>query len=390
MLKENSRRKIELMSIFKRFQGKIRSRIFQSFRQERVILNLNKEKVIIKSIFSRGSLKSFTTELAGITIFLRKLDFLFTLKNKIRINALGFVLTSLLKNYVNRNILGQHRVPILKVLNQAIENNHLDPQYKNSICSNLEDQNNQRNDIIKSISIINRNSIAVKRQNLSCTLENDVFVRNINSYNWWENNLNKNDEEKDNDSYIRNLMVNIKNPRRLINKHLFQYIKYFEAFHENNKTLDEEKTNSISISANHASRFKFLRESNDTLLIASQLQDKDVKMKMTLTKIDNGKKATKKYDINNLFGKVKSKKSFASNLIGDIADSSSISFKDKSVMTTTQSNNENNDNIRVLLSSTYKDVNSALKLFGKRLNDEERVMLRDETSNWNLNKKSNI
>ena len=68
----------------------------------------------------KGVLKSLISKIGEIPHFLRKVDFLYTLKENILINVKSLLICSLIKNYVDKSISDPRKVVLIDLLNLRV------------------------------------------------------------------------------------------------------------------------------------------------------------------------------------------------------------------------------------------------------------------------------
>ena len=352
----------------------------------------------------------------------------------------ALLISSLIKNYVDKSISDPRKVILLNLLNEGFANSHFNTITKNfEIISTSENPNKLKKEFISSI-VLN-NLVQEKKFHLSCKLRNGLFIRNISSYKWWDIYNDKEDVFQNN-SQVNDKMKTLKlYPQDVSkNKNLLEYIKHFitnlnscqndicqkcnsklkrfgcetcvnnferRVFnHQNleikqpdtislfqekrNLLLNEENTSNLSLKPEKMKKFDNLSETSQSYYISSQLDDNSLNMRITLKKKNGVSESKSKYDINNIFGRVKAKKGVVSDMIYDLSNSNvnltvkdtSFTF-DKSIYVTKSVIDEEESRRIKFTNVRHNDIISAHKSIGAKIQKENKIIvgLRDNLSN---------
>ena len=389
----------------------------------------------------KGVLKSLISKIGEIPHFLRKVDFLYTLKENILINVKSLLICSLIKNYVDKSISDPRKVVLIDLLNEGFVDTHFNTIIKNfEIISPSEITKKLRKDFIKISKYLN-NFVPEKKFDLNCKFQNGLFIRNIYSYKWWDI-YNDKEVVLQNHSQLNDQMKILTYPQ-IINKNsnLIEYIKHFitnlklcqndvcpicnsklkefgcdtcvnnfdrRVFNHQNleikqpdtislfqqkrkQLLNEENTSTLSINLEKIKKFDNLSESSQTHYIFSQLDESSHNVKITLREKNGGVSEQKsKYDINNIFGRVKAKKGVVSDMIYDLSNSNvNLTVKDTSFtfdksINVTKSVIDEEESRRIKFTNVrHNDIISAHKSIGAKIQKENKIIvgLRDNLSN---------
>jgi len=140
----------------------------------------------------------------------------------------------------------------------------------------------------------------------------------------------------------------------------------------------------MAIEPSGPKKFKNLSEStSQTIYLNSEFENQSVKLKFTMKSKKEGddKNEKNKYDLNNIFGKVKAKKSVVSNILDDIKESESGS-NNVSAIDDKRSIIDNEESKRQVKSKVHSNIFAAKRLIGANLDKVERITLRDDVVDY--------
>jgi len=213
---------------------KTKKRIKSSVIQQ--LMKINALFQLKIKFFQRKSNKILFEDLSLVKRRLRAIDLIFTLKSKFNNYLYKKFLMRLLKDYLDNYINDPRKHILFNLLEEGFEFKHL-PLFFNNIdyfskCinNNYSIQNKEIiKEYIRNISLEENNNIQRKAELSYYNKENNIYIRNIYSFKWWDNyktTFSQGDYlEK---AHYYESIDNVKsemNPNK--NKQFFEYIRYF-------------------------------------------------------------------------------------------------------------------------------------------------------------------